>query len=87
MALSEMTAPALDAGCRFCREVDLPSIHFCRHFHYTNAVNIRVNIALLNIHLQSQLTVLLTYSSLFHSQLVLAPSGHPQVNHNMLYYI
>jgi hypothetical protein len=34
-----------------------------------------VYIALLNIHLQSQLRVLLTYASLFHSQLVSVPFG------------
>jgi hypothetical protein len=38
-----------------------------------------VYITLLNIHLQSQLRVLLTYSSLFHSQHVSVPSGHLQV--------
>jgi hypothetical protein len=42
-----------------------------------------VYIAILNIQLQSQLRVLLTYS--FHSQHVSALSGHLQVNHDILY--
>jgi hypothetical protein len=46
-----------------------------------------VYIALLNIHLQSQLRVLLTYSSLFHSQHLSALLGHPQVNHDILYLV
>jgi hypothetical protein len=46
-----------------------------------------VYMALLIIHLQSQLRVLLTYSSLLHSQHVSTPSGHRQLNHNMLYLV
>jgi hypothetical protein len=60
-----------------------------RHEFYSCGVHpvAYVYIASLNIHLQSHWQFLWTYSSLFHSQHASALSGHPQVNHNILYLV